>query len=58
MQLPSSLYQFGFRKNHVTKNALTEVTDYIYKSLESNIMEYVELLSNDSNHVWQNENNT
>ena len=25
-------YQFGFRKNHATTNALTEVTDYIYKS--------------------------
>ena len=27
-------YQFGFRKNHTTTNALTEVTDYIYKSLD------------------------
>ena len=27
-------YQFGFRKNHATTNALTEVTDYIYKSLD------------------------
>ena len=25
-------YQFGFRKNHATTNALTEVIDYIYKS--------------------------
>ena len=24
-------YQFGFRKNHATTNALTEVTDYIYE---------------------------
>ena len=27
-------YQFGFRKNHATANALTEVIDYIYKSLD------------------------
>ena len=27
-------YQFGFRKNHATTNALTEVIDYIYKSLD------------------------
>ena len=27
-------YQFGFRKNHATTNALTEVTDYTYKSLD------------------------
>ena len=27
-------YQFGFRKNHETTNALTEVIDYIYKSLD------------------------
>ena len=27
-------YQFGFRKNHATTNALTEVMDYIYKSLD------------------------
>ena len=26
-------YQFGFRKNRATNNALTEVTNYIYKSL-------------------------
>ena len=26
-------YQFGFRKNYATTNALTEVIDYIYKSL-------------------------
>ena len=25
-------YQFGFRKNHATTHALTEVIDYIYKS--------------------------
>ena len=25
-------YQFGFRKNHATSNALTEVIDHIYKS--------------------------
>ena len=27
-------YQFGFRKNHATASALTEVIDYIYKSLD------------------------
>ena len=27
-------YHFGFRKNHATANALTEVIDYIYKSLD------------------------
>ena len=27
-------YQFGFRKNHATTHALTEVIDYIYKSLD------------------------
>ena len=27
-------YQFGFRKNHALTNALTEVIDYIYKSLD------------------------
>ena len=27
-------YQFGFRKNRATTNALTEVIDYIYKSLD------------------------
>ena len=27
-------YQFGFRKNHATSNALTEVIDHIYKSLD------------------------
>ena len=27
-------YQFGFRKNHATNNALTEVMNYIYKSLD------------------------
>ena len=27
-------YQFGFRKNHTTSNALTEVIDHIYKSLD------------------------
>ena len=27
-------YQFGFRKNHAITNALTEVIDYIYKSLD------------------------
>ena len=27
-------YQFGFRKNHATTNALTEVIDYVYKSLD------------------------
>ena len=27
-------YQFCFRKNHATANALTEVIDYIYKSLD------------------------
>ena len=27
-------YLFGFRKNHVTANALTEVINYIYKSLD------------------------
>ena len=27
-------YQFGFRKNHATTNALAEVIDYIYKSLD------------------------
>ena len=27
-------YQFGFRKNHATANALTEVINYIYKSLD------------------------
>ena len=27
-------YQFGFRKNHAATNALTEVIDYIYKSLD------------------------
>ena len=27
-------YQFGFRKNHATDNALTEVMNYIYKSLD------------------------
>ena len=27
-------YQFGFRKNHATTDALTEVKDYIYKSLD------------------------
>ena len=27
-------YQFGFRKNNATANALTEVIDYIYKSLD------------------------
>ena len=27
-------YQFGFRKNHATNNALTEVMIYIYKSLD------------------------
>ena len=27
-------YQFGFRKNHATTQALTEVIDYIYKSLD------------------------
>ena len=27
-------YQFGFRQNHATTNALTEVTYYIYKSLD------------------------
>ena len=27
-------YQFGFKKNHATTNAITEVTDYIYKSLD------------------------
>ena len=31
-------YQFGFRKNHATTNALTEVLDYIYKSLDEGIM--------------------
>ena len=27
-------YQFGFRKNHATSNALAEVIDHIYKSLD------------------------
>ena len=27
-------YQFGFRKNHATTHVLTEVIDYIYKSLD------------------------
>ena len=27
-------YQFGFKKNHATNNALTEVMNYIYKSLD------------------------
>ena len=27
-------YQFGFRKNYATSNALTEVIDHIYKSLD------------------------
>ena len=27
-------YQFGFRKSHATTHALTEVVDYIYKSLD------------------------
>ena len=27
-------YQFGFRKNHATSNALTEVIDHKYKSLD------------------------
>ena len=27
-------YQFGFRKNHATSNALTEVINHIYKSLD------------------------
>ena len=27
-------YQFGFRKNHATTHALTEVIDYIYRSLD------------------------
>ena len=27
-------YQFGFRKNHATTHALTEVIDYIYKFLD------------------------
>ena len=27
-------YQFGFRKNHATDNALTEVMNYLYKSLD------------------------
>ena len=27
-------YQFGFRKNHSTTHAPTEVIDYIYKSLD------------------------
>ena len=27
-------YQFGFRKNPATSNALTEVIDHIYKSLD------------------------
>ena len=27
-------YQYGFRKNHATNNALTEVMNYIYKSLD------------------------
>ena len=27
-------YHFGFRENHATINALTEVTGYIYKSLD------------------------
>ena len=27
-------YQFGFRKNHATDNALTEAISYIYKSLD------------------------
>ena len=27
-------YQLGFRKNHATTHALTEVIDYIYKSLD------------------------
>ena len=26
-------YQFGFRKNHATDNGLTEVMNYIYRSL-------------------------
>ena len=25
-------YHFGFRKNHATANALTDIIDYIYKS--------------------------
>ena len=29
-------YQFGFRKNQATTNVLTEIRDYIYKSLEGN----------------------
>ena len=27
-------YQFSFRKNHATNNALIEVMNYIYKSLD------------------------
>ena len=27
-------YHFGFRKNHATADALSEVTDFIYKSLD------------------------
>ena len=30
----NDIYQFGFRKNHATSNALTEVIDHIYKSLD------------------------
>ena len=35
-------YQFDFRKNHTTNNALTEVMNYIYKSLdEGNCVWYI-----------------
>ena len=27
-------YQFGFRRNHATADALSEVMDFIYKSLD------------------------
>ena len=41
-------YQFGFRKKHATTNALTEVTDYIYKSLDEGNYVFVSIFTSKS----------